>query len=1065
MSVMLRLTTFINLFVLACHAVLCAQEARSGSAHVLDPGVVVEALVKSQEGDKAGIRPGDILTRWSRGNATGTIDSPFDLRYLWWEQSPRGVVRLSGVRDKQPHVWFLGPELWGIWSYPNMQGELLTTYIEGRELSHAGKREGAIERWQSAAVLARNSGAAWLSAWFLSHAAQIYGEQWEGYNRSYEIALQQSVGGSPVVRADLFRQWGSGSLGRNDLGKMQWCLEQQLAELERLGNQTMAVSTTFLDLGWVAKRRGDLDKAAEYYRKGSEIAERLAPESLPAITGLQSVAGVLLDQGDLLGAERYFQQALTRIQRDFPSSRLLAMQFEDLGVIAHRRGELAKARAYYQRALKVAERTDPGSVPLAEILSYLAESILDEGDPRMAEYYQLRALGISQSLQGNGSVLATSLRNLGKIARTRGDLAKASDYYQQALTITQKLAPRSLEMQRILIGLAYVARHQGDASKAEQYLRNALALMEESIPASLQHSETVADLASILVQEKKFDEAAATYERSLAELENKANRLGSAEEDEARYRANNILSYKEYADLLIQLNKPALGFQTIERAHARTLFEVLSRSHVDIHQGVGPQLLTRERGLRQSITAKYQARIRLLNETHAEESTRRLDQEIAGLRESYNQLEAEIRASSPAYSALTQPASPMLKDVQGLLDQDTVLLEYLLGEDRSYVWVVGENSLEVRELPKRTVIERLAHDLYRNLTTRTHRTNTDPQIEVTHWARADAQSEQLAVSLGGMILAPITHLIAGKRLLIVSDGALQYIPFAALPIPGKSKTPLIVEHEIVNLPSASVLAEIRRARVNRPRPPQEVAVLADPVFDPKDERLVGTINGSLRQPTLTQSSLSARRSAGDVGLGRKRGFSLNRLIYSRDEAEAIVSLSPRDRTLLALDFQASRKTAISPKLANYRIIHFATHGFLDSKHPELSGLVLSLVDHSGKAQDGFLGLEDVYNLNLPVDLVVLSGCRTALGEEISGEGLMGLTRGFMYAGASRVVASLWNVDDYTTAELMADFYRAMERDRMAPAAALRKAQIQIWKHRGWQPPYYWAAFQIQGEWK
>jgi CHAT domain-containing protein len=155
---------------------------------------------------------------------------------------------------------------------------------------------------------------------------------------------------------------------------------------------------------------------------------------------------------------------------------------------------------------------------------------------------------------------------------------------------------------------------------------------------------------------------------------------------------------------------------------------------------------------------------------------------------------------------------------------------------------------------------------------------------------------------------------------------------------------------------------------------------------------------------------------------------------------------------------------MSAELAQYRVVHFATHGLLDSKHPELSGLVLSLVDKNGRPQDGFLDLEDIYNLNLPVDLVVLSGCQTGLGKQISGEGLIGLTRGFMYAGASRVVASLWAVNDRATAELMTQFYRALEQGKMRPAAALRAGQIEMWKKSGWRAPYYWAAFQIQGDW-
>src|SRR5260370_8822767 len=231
---------------------------------------------------------------------------------------------------------------------------------------------------------------------------------------------------------------------------------------------------------------------------------------------------------------------------------------------------------------------------------------------------------------------------------------------------------------------------------------------------------------------------------------------------------------------------------------------------------------------------------------------------------------------------------------------------------------------------------------------------------------------------------------------------------------------------------------------------------------PLDHRVAGQ---SMYNPVFTRSSQRVSRSASDIGLAGKRDSYLARLVYSRYEAAAILAVTPRAKTFAALDFRANRSTALSPELTKYRIVHFATHGFLDSKRPDLSGLVLSLVNRQGKPQDGFLGLEEIYNLKLRVELVVLSGCQTGLGEEISGEGLIGLTRGFMYAGASRVVASLWSVDDFTTSELMAKFYRAMERDKMPPAAALRKAQIEMWRHRGRHAPYYWAAFQVQGEWK
>jgi CHAT domain-containing protein len=166
-----------------------------------------------------------------------------------------------------------------------------------------------------------------------------------------------------------------------------------------------------------------------------------------------------------------------------------------------------------------------------------------------------------------------------------------------------------------------------------------------------------------------------------------------------------------------------------------------------------------------------------------------------------------------------------------------------------------------------------------------------------------------------------------------------------------------------------------------------------------------------------------------------------------------------------LDFRASRATSISDDLSQYRIVHFATHGLLNSQHPKLSGLVLSLVDERGQPQDGFLQLHEIFNLRLPAELVVLSACQTGLGKEIKGEGLVGLTRGFMYAGAARVMASLWQVSDAGTAELMKRFYRGLLKERKRPAAALRAAQVEMWRRPQWQAPYYWGAFVLQGEWK
>lgn len=292
---------------------------------------------------------------------------------------------------------------------------------------------------------------------------------------------------------------------------------------------------------------------------------------------------------------------------------------------------------------------------------------------------------------------------------------------------------------------------------------------------------------------------------------------------------------------------------------------------------------------------------------------------------------------------------------------------------------------------------------------------------------------------------------------------------------GKSATPttvhrppLIINHEIVNLPSASVLAVLRKETAKRKSAPKTVAVLADPVFEANDPRVaLAKSKGMKPAPTEVAANVTAEnfsRAVRSMNFKSDRA-ALGRLAFSRDEADAIAAMTTPLQGMRAVSFDASRASAMSEKLSEYRIVHFATHGFLNSEHPELSGLVFSMLDEQGKPQDGFLRLHDIYNLKLPADLVVLSACQTGLGKEIKGEGLIGLTRGFMYAGAERVVASLWRVNDYATAELMKRFYRGMLKENLRPAAALRAAQLEMWKRKRFSDPYYWAAFTLQGEWK
>jgi CHAT domain-containing protein len=252
-----------------------------------------------------------------------------------------------------------------------------------------------------------------------------------------------------------------------------------------------------------------------------------------------------------------------------------------------------------------------------------------------------------------------------------------------------------------------------------------------------------------------------------------------------------------------------------------------------------------------------------------------------------------------------------------------------------------------------------------------------------------------------------------------------------------------------------------------------LAILADPVFDGNDPRVLMAARkkeaGGKQVASVRSAHVSSSSPASDPELMRsarsfnRAGFS--QLPFSRKEADAIAALIPKDKLLKATGFKANRSTATSSELSRYRIVHFATHGLLNSEYPELSGLVLSLVDENGAAQDGFLRMHEIYNLQLPADVIVLSACQTALGKEIRGEGFVGLTRGFMYAGAERIVASLWQVDDLATAELMKRFYRGMLLNKLRPAAALRAAQLEMMKQKRWSSPFFWAGFTMQGEWR
>ncbi|MGK7948172.1 MAG: CHAT domain-containing protein [Xenococcaceae cyanobacterium] len=634
---------------------------------------------------------------------------------------------------------------------------------------------------------------------------------------------------------------------------------------------------------------------------------------------------------------------------------------------------LLQALAKFQEALPILREVNYPSGEGATLFR-IGGVYYDLGKKQKALDYYNQTLPLFPAVE-NRQLEAATINNIGDVYDDLGEKQKALDYYNQSLPISQAVGDRQLEATTLNnIGLVY--NNLGEKQKASYF-------------------STVED------------------------------------------------DYKFKTQILMQLHQQnpdrgydVLAFETSEQGKARSLLELLEEANIDIRQGVAPELVTEEKRLQNKLDAIERQRISFCSQNCSQRLLNRLETERSKLVEQYKQVQAKIRANSPEYAELTQPQPIKLKQLQQLLDEDTVLWQYSLWRDRSYVWVISKDSFSTHELASREEIETLAREYHKLL---------------QHESR-DNKLNSVATKLSQFITPPTAEATQKSRIVIVSDAALQYIPFASLPT--EDDRLLSNNHQIVNLPSSSVLARLRTNQENQIPATKKLAILADPVFSKSDIRLP-----QKQQPGTEDFGYDPLKSA-----TRSLDLKLSRLKGTKKEAETIRDLVPESQKISAFGFDANLQFATSPELSNYNIVHFATHGILNSEKPELSGIVLSLFDEKGNPQNGFLRLHEVFNLDLPADLVVLSAYETGLGKEIRGEGLVGLTRGFMYAGATRLLVSLWKVNDAATAEFMSEFYSFILQDGLTPAEALNATQKYMQQHPDWNHPYYWAAFTLQGDW-
>jgi CHAT domain-containing protein/tetratricopeptide (TPR) repeat protein len=828
-------------------------------------------------------------------------------------------------------------------------------------------------------------------------------------------------------------------------------------------------------LGGVADLLGDTSSAIDRYNEALSYYRSIGTASGEGLAR-NNIGKLYSDTANWQQALHEYRQALALFRAAGDRNRE-ALALYNIGMAYGWLGDTDQALAYLSEALPIREASVDKAAQ-ADVLTSMGRIELDRRQPGKALTHLEQALPLRRTV-GDQRSEGTTLAYMGEALLESKRSTEAIALLERAIDLRRAGGDR----RGGALTLLTMSRAYAENGQAE--LARTTALESLSILRDLGDRNGAANALKRIAEAEdrlgRLPQALAYSEDVIQEIEEVRGRVSSPEL-RTGYIAKQKNAYGAVVDLLMRgrddeshERRTERALEMSERARARSLLEMLTESNIDIRRGADLELVGRERQLSDLIKVKSDRLMPLIARDRTTDAAEVLLRDVASLEAEYQEVRARVRTSSPAYAALTQPQPVRLGTMQNeILDSDTRLIEYWLGDRSSYAWVVDQQSIHGVTLPPRIEIENAARVVYDFVTARgTLPPGEKPTDRQRRIAAADAALPNALRQLSDLVLKPLLPLTGASRLLIVADGALQYIPFGMLPIVDDATParPVIADFEIVTMPSASVLAVQRAQVAARPRATGGVAVIADPVFDRADVRLSGARKPADENEGAAQSDDVSRilehiaAKAAPVPNQPARRSVIPRLPFTRTEADAILAAAKSQKNFRAVDFAATKDAVVGGALKNFRIVHFATHGFLDTERPSLSSIVLSLVDRNGKARDGFLRAQELYNLELNADLVVLSACQTGLGKSIEGEGLIGLTRGLMYAGAARVVVSLWNVSDKATASLMSHFYRDMLAAGKPPSAALRAAQLALAKQKGWENPYYWAPFVMQGDWR
>lgn len=828
----------------------------------------------------------------------------------------------------------------------------------------------------------------------------------------------------------------------------------------RLAQNKSRETEVLIEQSYAYMLRRDLATGAQFAREALAISEQLN-DRRGQVGALIAIGNANITMGETKVAFDAYQRADGLLVEDLDHMKK-AQIANGLGSLYEKYGDWIQSLNYRERALQLflAEKNKPGQLYTLISLGRLA-NLTNNYEAAVA--YLNEGEQIARELEDQFGLAKIWIED-GYLCFIRGQDDACQDYYRRALQIFVRLNDR-LYVALVRSYLGELEERRGNLNASTSHYKAAFRLNSD-LKNLIGEADTLYQLARLDALENRANDALRLVEKSLQISEtlrgNVANsRLRTSYFSEVHDR------FTLYIDVLMRLHQqsPSSGYnaralQAAERARARTLLDTLRMMGTDFSTGADDALIEREKRVRIDLTLKSDEITNLLNSANPRGNVlEKLKNEIDSLSAEYDDIKGRLRDRSLQYRTLAEPGDfDLPKFQESVLDDDTLLIEFFLGKEQSFLWLASNTEVFSYALPPQSIIEEKINRVTELIRDRDIR----PDEELEEYQRRLAAAEQEywrdAQELSNLLFSQAADKLGKKRLVVVADKQLHYLPFGALPKPQSdgaqlSQEPLIVDHEIVYQPSANALLLLEKKYVESPSA-KTLLALADPIFSRDDARLrniVGNEDASSRLVTVSSPQRSDR-----VFL---------RLPATQQEAESISSyLGPNQATILTGE-TASREALLHTDFAGYKIVHLATHGVYDEETPELSGIVLSQFDKRGNPQNGYLRLNDIYQLSMPVDLVVLSACSSGKGKIVRGEGIIGLTRGFMQTGCKSVLSSLWKVDDAATAQLMNNYYEALIIENSTPAAALRQAQIEMWKSPEWHSPFYWAAFNLHGEFR